>query len=183
MLFRSGGLNAQVTDFTAQIETLNSQISDLNTQISEFVAKIAEHEASIATLNTENETLNASLNAANETIGNKEGELTTAYSTITTLTSERDALVAYKNEVIKQQKTAIVTSYTAQLPEEVIEEFLNNLDNYSLEQLDMVLTYEQKKHNPALFAKQAVETPNVYIPKDDGGAAKGISDILAKYQK
>lgn len=178
-----GSLNSQVADFTTQIEELNGQISNLNTQISDFVAQIAEHEASIATLNTENETLNASLNTANETISTKDGELTTAFSTITTLTAERDALVAYKNEVIKQQKTVIVTSYTASLPEEVIEEFLKNLDNYSLDQLDMVLTYEQKKHNPGLFAKQTVETPTVYIPKDDNGAGHGINDILAKYQK
>lgn len=172
----------QATEFNAQIEALNGQISELNVQISDFVTKIAEHEASISTLNTENETLNASLATANETIGVKASELETAYSTITTLTQERDALVAYKNEIITNQKTAIVTSYAKQLPEDVINEFLTNLDNYALEQLDMILTYEVKKHNPALFNRQ-VETTPVYVPKDDSGAGRGISDILAKYSK
>ena len=172
----------QVGEFNAQIEALNGQISELNTQISDFVAKIAEHEASISTLNTENETLNASLNTANETIGAKATELETAYITIATLTQERDALVAYKNEIITNQKKAIVTSYTKQLPEDVISEFLTNIDNYALETLDMILTYELKKHNPTLFNKQ-VETTPVYVPKDDDGAGRGINDILAKYSK
>lgn len=172
----------QATEFNAQIEALNGQISELNAQISDFVTKIAEHEASISTLNTENETLNASLATANETIGTKASELETAYSTITTLTQERDALVAYKNEIITNQKTAIVTSYAKQLPEDVINEFLTNLDNYALEQLDMILTYELKKYNPALFNRQMETTP-VYVPKDDNGAGRGISDILAKYSK
>ena len=177
-------LNEQITGLGATIDDLSRQISECNSQISDFVAKIAEYETSISTLTTENETLNTSLAAANEIVAGKEGELTTAYSTITTLTAERDALVAYRSEVIAAQKKAIITSYTNQLPEDVIENFLENLDSYNLETLDMILTYEQKKHNPALFSKQpGTPAPAVYVPKDDGGAGHSINDILAKYEK
>jgi uncharacterized coiled-coil DUF342 family protein len=176
-------LNTQIGELNTQVEGLNSQISELNTQISNFVAKIAEHEASISTLTIENETLNASLDTANATIETKTTEYNALQSTVATLTSERDALVAYKNEIIANQKKAIITSYTNQLPEDTISSFLENIDSYNLETLDMILTYELKKHNPALFSKQpGTPAPNVYVPKDDG-AGNGISDILAKYQK
>ena len=186
----AAALNVQIEEFNTQIgelnttiEGLNGQISELNTQISDFGTKIGEHETTISTLNTENETLNASLNTANETISAKDTELTDAYSTISTLTAERDALVAYRNQIIAEQKKAIIMSYTAQLTEEIIDNFIENIDNYSLDQLDMILTYEVKKLNPAIFGKQTVETPAVYVPKDDDGAAKGINHILSKYEK
>ena len=172
----------QIEEFNAQIETLNGQISELNTQISDFVTKIAEHEATISTLNTENETLSTSLNTANETLGSVNNDLTVANATIATLTSERDTLVAYKNNIITEQKKAIVMSYTAQLTTEIIDDFMNNLDNYALDQLDMIMTYEVKKHNPSIFSKNP-ENVTIYVPKDDNGASHSINDILAKYEK
>jgi hypothetical protein len=58
---------------------------------------------------------------------------------------------------------------------------MKNLDNYTIEELDMKLTYEQKKANPGLFSKQ-VPAPGAYIPKD-GDNGRGINDILSRYER
>lgn len=167
-------LNTQISDF-------NNQISELNNQISEFGTQITERDNSISTLTTENETLTNSLNDANATIEANAAELNSLNERVATLTAERDELVTFRDTTITEQKKAIISSYAKHLPAETIEGFLNNLDAYALDQLDMILTYEQKKANPALFSTQT--PPPCYIPKDDEGGARTINDILAKYQK
>lgn len=190
------GLNATITEHLTSIEGLNTrigeydcQISELNNQISEFNTKIAEHEATISTLTTERDELSVSLNTANSTIEEVNAQLATANENLTVMTTardtaiaERDTLAAFKQTVINEQKKAIITSYNAQLPVEVIDGYLTNLDNYALEQLDMLLTYEVKKNNPTIFSANPVVTP-IYIPKEDSGAARSLNDILAKYEK
>jgi chromosome segregation ATPase len=190
------GLNATITEHLTSIEGLNTrigeydcQISELNNQISEFNTKIAEHETTISTLTTERDELSVSLNTANSTIEEVNAQLATANENLTVMTTardtaiaERDTLAAFKQTVINEQKKAIITSYNAQLPVEVIDGYLTNLDNYALEQLDMLLTYEVKKFNPTIFSANPVVTP-IYIPKDDSGAARSLNDILAKYEK
>lgn len=189
-------LNTTITEHLASIEALNaqigeydSQISELNVQISNFNTKIAEHETTISTLTTERDELSVSLNTANTTIEEVNNRLTAINENLSAMTlardtaiAERDTLAAFKQTVINEQKKAIINSYTTQLPTEITDEYLNNLDNYALEQLDMLLTYEVKKLNPTIFSANPVITPT-YIPKDEGGAARTINDILAKYEK
>ena len=189
-------LNTTITEHLTSIEGLNNrigeydcQISELNNQISEFNTKIAEHEATISTLTTERDELSVSLNTANSTIEEVNVQLATANENLATMTvardtaiAERDTLAAFKQTVINEQKKAIIDSYANQLPTEITDGYINNLDNYALEQLDMLLTYEVKKLNPTLFSANPVVTP-VYVPKDDGGAARTLNDILAKYEK
>lgn len=180
---------ASIEAFEARIGEYDNQISELNVQISNFNTKIAEHETTISTLTTERDELSVSLNTANTTIEEVNNQLTTINENLSAMTlardtaiAERDTLAAFKQTVINEQKKTIINSYTTQLPTEITDEYLNNLDNYALEQLDMLLTYEVKKLNPTIFSANPVITPT-YIPKDEGGAARTINDILAKYEK
>jgi hypothetical protein len=54
------------------------------------------------------------------------------------------------------------------------------MDNHTIEELDMKLTYEQKKANPGLFSS-APAAP-AYVPKDED-CGRSINDILSKYAK
>ena len=53
------------------------------------------------------------------------------------------------------------------------------MDNYTLEQLDMQLTYEQKKAHPEVFTKNA---PAAYVPKEETPKS-GIEALLSKYER
>jgi hypothetical protein len=88
-------------------------------------------------------------------------------------------LASYKKNVEDTAKLEIISAYEDSLSEDVLNTYRNNLDAYTCEELDMQLTYAQKKANPSMFQKQA--TP-AYIPKDENTNG-GINSILAKYEK
>lgn len=157
-------------DFAA----LQAQIDELTQQNSDFSTKVEELNAQISTLTTESETAAA----------NYEARITELESSLAAVAAERDDLASYKKTIEDDKKKAVINSYAAQLPEEVVEKYMNALDNYSAEDLDKELTYEQKKAHPMLFSTQstAATAPDVLIPKDED-CGRTITDILAKYER
>ena len=168
-------LNEQIGTLTTDIETERNTVANLTEENSQYSTKIAELETTNSTLIMERDeardNYSASLTSYSELNGN--------YNAVV---AERDALATYKHEVETNAKKAVVECYVEHLAEEVIETYMNNLDNYTIEDLDMKLTYELKKANPGLFSKQAAPAAHAYIPKDEGDG-RGINDILAKYEK
>ena len=174
-------VNDALATANATIEELHGSVSTLTEQNSNFSTKIGELENSISTLNTEKETTEALLNEANDKFTNVSGELATAQSTIDSLTTERDELATYKKNILDNEKKNIINSYTEQLDAEIINSYLENMDNYTAKQLDMELTYQVKTTRPELFSKTPVG--EAYIPKDTNPPKVGIEALLAKYEK
>lgn len=169
-------LNEQIGTLTTDIETERNTVANLTEENSQYSTKIAELETTNSTLIMERDeardNYSASLTSYSELNGN--------YNAVV---AERDALATYKYEVETNAKKAVVETYVEHLAEEVIETYMNNLDNYTIEELDMKLTYEQKKANPNLFTKTpAAPAPGAYLPKEDDGG-RGINDILARFEK
>ena len=169
-------LNEQIGTLTTDIETERNTVANLTEENSQYSPKIAELETTNSTLIMERDeardNYSASLTSYSELNGN--------YNAVV---AERDALATYKHEVETNAKKAVVETYVEHLAEEVIETYMNNLDNYTIEELDMKLTYEQKKANPNLFTKTpATPAPGAYLPKEDDGG-HGINDILARFEK
>ena len=196
------GLEADATTYSetilslnSTIETQNTTIGELNTQIttltetnenliadnSNYSTKVEELENTISTLTTERDEIRSNYDNATARIAEIEQNNAQLSDNLTSMTAERDELATYKKRVEDEAKKAVIDSYSDQLSEEVIETYVNNLDNYDIEELDMKLTYELKKANPNLFSKTPVSTP-AYLPKEDDGG-RGINDILAKYEK
>ncbi len=175
-------LNNTVTDLNGQITTLNESNENLTTENSNYSTKVGELEETISTLTTERDEARSNYDTASARLTEVESNNSELTTTLATVTEERDGLAAYKKSVEDEAKKAVVNNYIEQLPEEVIESYMNSLDNYTIEDLDMRLTYELKKSNPVLFSKTPAPAPNAFVPKDgDGG--RGINDILAKYEK
>lgn len=175
-------LNESVETLNAQISELNGTVENLTESNSNFSTQIEELNGTISTLTTERDEANSNYTASQESfaqLNNNYNELNDALARVTV---ERDALATYKKTIEDDAKKAVINNYTDDLDEKVIETYMNNLDNYTIEDLDMKLTYELKKANPGLFSKQAAPAPQVYIPKDEDGG-RGISDILAKYER
>lgn len=173
---------ATIGDLNTQVTTLTEEKEKLTTENSEYSTKVEELENTISTLTTERDEARSNYDNANARIAVVEGLNSELTSTVASVTAERDELVAYKKRVEDEAKKAVVDGYIDQLSEEVIDNYMNSLDNYTIEELDMKLTYELKKANPNLFSKNPAPASNAYLPKEDN-CGRGINDILAKYEK
>lgn len=149
-----------------------ASIEGLHSRISEFETAIASLNDKIAVMTTDQVRLSQELVDANT-------KYEAAASTIETLTAERDELAAYQKNVEDAAKLAVISNYEDILSEEILAPYRENLDKYTCEELDMKLTYAQKKTNPSMFNKQAAPA---YILKDEN-VNSGINSILARYEK
>lgn len=169
-------LNEQIGTLTTDIETERNTVANLTEENSQYSTKIAELESTNSTLTMERDEARDNYSASLTSYG----ELNDNYNAVV---AERDALATYKHEVETNAKKAVVECYIEHLAEEVIETYMNSLDSYTIEELDMKLTYEQKKANPNLFTKTpATPAPGAFLPKEDDGG-RGINDILARFEK
>lgn len=176
-------LQTENTSLLTEKAELEATVATLTEENSNYSTKVEELENNNSTLITERDEVRANYT---DTLSKYE-ELTATFNALQgsydAVVAEKDVLVAYKYEIEMNAKKAVVDSYVEHLSEEVIEVYMKNLDSYSIEELDMKLTYEQKKANPNLFTKTPVApAQNIIIPKDDG-CERGINDILARYEK
>lgn len=175
-------LNEEIATLNGSVEALTNDVNNLTEQNSQYSTQIEELNNSISTLTVERDEAQSNYNAANVSlteVNNNYNELNNTYAAVVI---ERDSLLAYKKNIEDEAKKAVVNEYVEHLSEETIETYMNNLDNYTIEELDMKLTYEQKKANPGLFSKQ-VPAPGAYIPKDNDDGSRGINNILSRYER
>lgn len=172
--------NENLTAANATIEERDNTINSLNDEISLNNTKIEELGSENATLIQEKNDAVALHTAATEQIASIQATLDGVNATLVTVTAERDALATFKKNIEDDEKKALIADYANQLPADVIDTYTENMDNFSIEDLDMKLTYELKKNHPEIFSKG---TPPAYVPKADLGAEGGINAILARYKK
>ena len=177
--------------------SLNERIETLTTENQNYSTKVEELEGNISTLTTERDNVQAELHSAQETVNSLnevietersnytelDGRFNTLTSEFNAITAERDELATFKKDVVDGQKKLVISEYAEVLSTEVIDTYTNNMDNYSIEELDMRLAYECKKINPTIFSKNTNTNPQPqYVPKDEP-VGNGINDILARYEK
>lgn len=136
----------------------------------EFSTKIEELNSTVATLNTEAE-------SAKTQIAEAQAEFAKVSELNASLTEELDSLKTFKKDIETQSKEAVVSEYTGKLPESVLETYREKFDEYTVEELDMHLTYELKKTGATVFT----QTPTGVLLKDDT-ARGGIEEILSRYK-
>ena len=156
-------------DLATKIEecnALSNTIETLTTEKSNFETKIEEQEEYISTLTTERNGAQAQLYDANITINS--------------LTEQNTSLVSFKAKVEKQQKQTVIEKYADLLGEEVINTYIENIDNYSIKDLDKELAYELVRSNQSVFSNKGQSTG--FIPKEEV-VVSGLEEILSKYKK
>ncbi len=144
-------------------------VSEELTNAHDNFEKVVEFSTKIEELITQNSTLTV-----------EKDELAQANSS---LQSERDSLAEENQELQtrcssyeKSAKDAIVEQYVGQLAEEILDQYRQNYDNYSVVDLDKELAYQLKCANPSVFSKAPA-----YLPVDQ--PLTGIEQILSKYDK
>lgn len=141
-------------------------------KVSEFSAKIEELTNSVSTLETERDN-------SVEQINEFTAQIETANNTINSLNEELASLKEYKLSVETREKEAVIDEYSEHLAEDILNNYRENIGNYTAEELDMRLAYELKKSNSSIFSNK---------PADEGIAPKdtqvdGLTAILSKYKK
>lgn len=174
-------LNEEITTLNGTVENLTNDVNNLTEQNSQYSTQIEELNNSISTLTVERDEAQSNYDAANISLTEVNNNYNELNDRCAAVIVERDSLLAYKKNIEDEAKKAVVNEYVEHLSEEIIETYMKNLDNYTIEELDMKLTYEQKKANPGLFSKQ-IPAPGAYIPKD-GDGNRGINDILSRFEK
>lgn len=149
-----------------------SEIEKLNTEISENASKFEELNTTISTLTMERDEAKAN----NETL---QAQIDTLNNDVAAITIRYNELAEYKKTVEDNAKQAVIDSYVASLSDEIIQKYISAKDEYTAEELDIRLTYEQKKAHPELF--NGTSKP-AYVPKEEPRKS-GIEDILARYEK
>lgn len=156
-------------DLATKVEecnTLSGTVETLTTEKANFETKIGELEEYISTLTTERNDAQAQLDTANITINS--------------LTEQNTSLVSFKAEIEKQQKQTVIEKYADLLGEEVINTYTENIDNYSIKDLDKELAYELVRSNQSVFSNKGQST--AFIPKEEV-VVSGLEEILSKYKK
>lgn len=143
-------------------EKIDENYAQLQEENSTYVTKIEEHEATIATLNSEKE--------------NFEHQQEEAQTTIASLNQELDSLKEYKLQQENNEKQAVITKYTKILEDDVINKYSNDLDKYTVSDLEKELAFELVQSKPNVFSNEGGFIPKP-IPKT------GIEGILERYKK
>lgn len=146
----------------SQIDTA----AELQATVEQCNETISGNETTIGELNTQIETLNS--------------EKETLVNNIAAVEAERDALSAYKAEVVTAEKKAIIKKYEAKLGEEVIKEFSTKIDEYSVENLEKDLAFALVNATPALFSNN--DDSYIYTGVNGGETLSPAARLLKKYR-
>lgn len=147
-----------------EVEEVKAEYATAQETISANEQKIGELEENISTLTTERDTFSAQATEAGEVIVD--------------LQSQVDALNAYKLEVEKNEKKAIIEKYSTKLNSEVIAEYTAKLDDYKAVDLEKDLAFALVNSDPGIFSAN---------PANDGLVPKhqektGIEALLERYK-
>lgn len=153
------------TKFTTNKNDLEKLQSDYSKLKNDFDTKIGEYETTISTLTTEKDNAVTSLNEANISLN--------------TLTEENASLKAFKLNAEKEEKMEVINKFSNVLDADTINEYINNIDNFTCKDLSKELSYVLVTKNQSVFTSQK---PFELIIKDNEDS-NGISKILSKYQK
>lgn len=157
----NGDTYEAVSEVLTQAQSNADKCVELNTKIDEL-------NNNIVTLTTEKETAQAAV----ENITDQYSQLQTQFNEVS---NERDSLKTYKQNVELHQKQDVLAEYDNQLNNEILQNYRDSIDNYTVEELDMHLAYEVKKSG-------SPNTPRPsFVPKDE--ELNGVNAILARYKK
>jgi hypothetical protein len=154
----------ELEEVKAEVETVKADYATAQETISANEQKIGELEENISTLTTERDTFSA--------------QATEAGTVITELQGQVDALTAYKLDIEKQEKEAIILKYSERLPVEVITDYTNRIAEFSAVELDKELAYALVSTNPSVFS--ASSTDDGLVPKNQN--ITGIEALLEQYR-
>ena len=151
--------------YTASLEEYTTMQTDLETLKSEkenFEIKISNLTEQNSTLETEKEQFSA--------------QVETLTSDKEALTTEIESLKAYKLDVEEKAKKAVIAKYSTQLDQSVIDEYTENMGNYTIDALKKELAFALVGEDPDTFSNGG--TPRVPSTPEPSG----LEVVLDQYK-
>ena len=178
-----------IVDVTEEEKTILDKLYSLNGNTYELVnenlenaennaTKCVELSTKIDELNNTITTLNTEIDSKNTELAEAAGQYEAAKTEVESLSQKVQDLETYKLDVEKQQKQAVISEYTNKLSEEMLNSYIEKMDEYTVEDLDMHLAYALKTELLSSVGKDA-QVP--YVPKDVPGDS--VNEILARYKR
>lgn len=172
----------------AEIDAKYQSLVDENTTLN---GEKETAETTIATLTEEKENLQATVNSGADTISGLNtkieelnGEIATQKEQFDNLQAEYDSLKEFKANIDKQEKLDEIAKYSM-LSEEVITEFNDNVDNYTLADLQNALkiAYVNANANTIFTNNNQPNDHLVYQVKPNEGALTGAARLINNHKK
>ena len=160
-------------------ENCEAIVNDKDVEIENLTNDIQTKEETINTLTQEKDELISS----NEELNNTVASLN---ETVNTLTEEKEELVntvtnlqEYKYTQETNEKKQIIAKYQSKLDETVIQQFSQNMDNFSIIDLNKELALKLVENDPSIFSKDGV--PYVSTETEDS-ALSPAARLLKRYR-
>lgn len=123
-----------------------------------------------------------------ETVSREEYELlqskvTELENEISTYKAQVEELTSYKTEIEKNEKLAVIEKYSQTLSEEIVNNFTENIDNYTLETLKSAIAIEVVTVNEELLFNNSNEENVVVTDVEDHQYTSGAAKLMAKHKK
>ena len=152
--------NASIESLNSDLDAANATISEKDTTIEEMQGQINDKEAEISTLNTEKERVD------NENVEIKE---------------ENVKLKAFKLSKENEEKKALLNKFENKLNATEIENFTNNLENYTYEELKREIAVSLLDANASIFSlDNESNEASGRVPQES--FLTGVNALIAKHK-
>lgn len=152
------------------VSGLFEENKNLKTEIEKYTAKTSELEQ-----NFENK--KAEYSALETTVDELKSKIEEFSTTVETLKKEKAELASFKNNIILNQKNAVIEKYENELGAETISTYKEKIDEFSLDDLKKELAFELVQSKPSLFSTEGDDLIPKGVPED------GLTSLLNKYKK
>ena len=146
-------------------ESVVNSYEEQNGKISELETDLANKNDELATLAKDNETLNLQNQDLNSTIEKYELEL--------------NDLRNFKMITEKQAKETLISKYSKKLPEEILNDFKKQLDNFTITDLDKELAYKLVHTDASILTE---ENNNAHCVPTLNTELSGLEALLTKHK-
>ena len=160
-------------------ENCEAIINEKNTEIENLTNDVQTKEETIGGLTQENEALASNNEELNNTIASLNETVTTLTQEKEELTHTVNGLQEYKYTQETNEKKQIIAKYQSKLDESVIDAFTQNIDSFSIVDLNKELALKLVENDPSIFNKDGA--PYVYTETDDT-ALSPAARLLKRYR-
>ena len=163
------------------ISERDETIATLTQQNSEYAEKDARYEEVLQEHEERFLALQQSISEKEENFSALSTKNLELEQTNVTLKQENDALSTYKLNKEREEKKAVIAKFSVKLDKEVLEEYENNIDSYTFEELNKELAVKLLDATPSLFSTE--ESIVISTGSYNKMALSPAGELLNKHRK
>ena len=165
----------------SEYKNSKEQLNAINEEVKEFAVKAEKEDASLKDLmESYSHSIETSNTFSNENTQLK-GQIETLQETIKNLSSEKTVLETYKLEKENSEKQALLDQYKEKLDEEVVKDFSQKINEYTVENLKKELALKLVESDPTIFSNTHLIPQS--LGKEDDSALSPAARLIKKHRR